>query len=47
MIVTNIGTGASPLFGQQMGNDSNQPTNEADLGDIDDLIGVNQSYVAQ
>ncbi|CAG7869969.1 unnamed protein product [Brassica rapa] len=47
MIVSQTGTGPSPLFGQQMGNDANQSTNEADMGDIDDLIGVNQSYVTQ
>ncbi|XP_010412589.1 PREDICTED: uncharacterized protein At1g24485-like [Camelina sativa] len=45
--VAHMGTGASPLFGQQMGNDSNQPAYESDMGDINDLIGVNQSYVAQ
>ncbi|XP_023638576.1 uncharacterized protein At1g24485 [Capsella rubella] len=45
--VSQMGTGASPLFGQQMGNDSNQPAYESDMGDINDLIGVNQSYVAQ
>ncbi|KAF3544691.1 hypothetical protein DY000_02008216 [Brassica cretica] len=41
------GTGPSPLFGQQTGIEANQSTNEADMGDIDDLIGVNQSYVTQ
>ncbi|ESQ37365.1 hypothetical protein EUTSA_v10002849mg [Eutrema salsugineum] len=45
--VTNLGTGASPLDGQQIGNDSNQPTIDADIGEIGDLIGVNQLYVAQ
>ncbi|EFH53727.1 predicted protein [Arabidopsis lyrata subsp. lyrata] len=45
--VANMGTGASTLFTQQMENDSNQPTNESDMGEIDDLIGMNQSYVAQ
>ncbi|ESQ37367.1 hypothetical protein EUTSA_v10002730mg [Eutrema salsugineum] len=30
--VTNLGIGASPLYGQQMGNDSNQPTFDADMG---------------
>ncbi|KAL1196119.1 hypothetical protein V5N11_027789 [Cardamine amara subsp. amara] len=46
--VSNMGTGASTLSEQQMGNDSNHPTNEAaEMGEIDDLIGVNQSYVAQ
>ncbi|KAF2616265.1 hypothetical protein F2Q70_00012238 [Brassica cretica] len=44
---TSTGTGPSPLFGQQTGNEANQSTNEADMGDIDDLIGVNQSYVTQ
>lgn len=48
MIVAQTGTGASPPFGQQTGNDANQSTNhEVDMGDIDDLIGVNQSYVTQ
>ncbi|WZZ45354.1 hypothetical protein YC2023_041613 [Brassica napus] len=47
MIVSQTGTGPSPLFGQQTGNEANQSTNEADMGDIDDLIGVNQSYVTQ
>ncbi|KAF3510826.1 hypothetical protein F2Q69_00007501, partial [Brassica cretica] len=42
MIVSQTGTGPSPLFGQQTGNEANQSTNEADMGDIDDLIGVNQ-----
>lgn len=46
MIVANMGTGESPLFGQQMGQDSSQPADEAGMGDIDD-IGVNQSYVTQ
>ncbi|KAH0893320.1 hypothetical protein HID58_055749 [Brassica napus] len=45
--VSQTGTGPSPLFGQQTGNEANQSTNEADMGDIDDLIGVNQSYVTQ
>ncbi|KAL0847256.1 hypothetical protein Bca101_020502 [Brassica carinata] len=45
--VAQTGTGASPLVGQQTGNDANQSTNELDMGDIDDLIGVNQSYVTQ
>ncbi|EFH53731.1 predicted protein [Arabidopsis lyrata subsp. lyrata] len=45
--VAHMGTGASPLFGQQMGNDSNQSTYESDMGDINDLIGVDQSYVTQ
>ncbi|KAL1215007.1 hypothetical protein V5N11_007782 [Cardamine amara subsp. amara] len=46
--VSNMGTGASTFSKQQMGNDSNHPTNEAaEMGEIDDLIGVNQSYVAQ
>lgn len=46
MIVAQTGTGASP-FGQKTGNEANQSTNEADMGDIDDLIGVNHSYVTQ
>ncbi|EOA25769.1 hypothetical protein CARUB_v10019131mg, partial [Capsella rubella] len=45
--VPNMETGVSTLSGQQMGNNSNQLTNEADMGEIDDLIGVNQSYVVQ
>ncbi|XP_020881838.1 uncharacterized protein At1g24485-like, partial [Arabidopsis lyrata subsp. lyrata] len=45
--VAHMATGSSPLFGQQMGNDSNQSTYESDMGDINDLIGVNQSYVTQ
>ncbi|CAF2085588.1 unnamed protein product [Brassica napus] len=44
--VSQTGTGASP-FGQQTGNEADQSTNEADMGDIDDLIGVNHSYVTQ
>lgn len=44
-IVANMGTGASPLSGQEMDHDPNQPTKEA--GEVDDLIGVNQSYVTQ
>lgn len=46
MIVPNMETGVSTIIEQQMGNDSNQLTNEPDMGEIDDLIGVNQSFVA-
>ncbi|KAJ4890494.1 hypothetical protein Rs2_30242 [Raphanus sativus] len=41
--VAQTGTGASPLSGQQTGNEANQFTNE----DIDDLIGPNLSYVTE
>ncbi|KAG2329843.1 hypothetical protein Bca52824_001023 [Brassica carinata] len=45
--VAQPGTGASPPFEQQTGNDANQSTNELDMGDIGELIEINQSYVAQ
>ncbi|KAJ0248326.1 ER protein carbohydrate-binding protein [Hirschfeldia incana] len=46
--VTQTGTGASPQFGQQTGNEANQSTHEVDMEeDINNLIGANESYVTQ
>ncbi|KAL1215000.1 hypothetical protein V5N11_007776 [Cardamine amara subsp. amara] len=40
------GTGISPLVGQHMASDASHPTHdEPGVYDIDDLIGVNDSYV--